>query len=143
MVRILAIAKLNIGRQSGIIEDVGDRKGSSWRSNATWRSEGRSSSSGDSNNRERGLAELGKILRIHAVLEMEDTTIKENGGNSMLFGIDNGTVQGSNELVQRLKKKALTTGGPGVERHSIDNGSDEGRVDSISSNRGDGVKLLA
>ena len=109
---MLAIAKSNIRRQSSIIEDVGDREGSSRRSNATGRSEG---SSRKNRKRERGLAEIGVIPRIQAVFEMEDTNIKENGGNSMMFVISDGSIQGSNELVQRAKQEALTTRELGVQ----------------------------
>ena len=86
---MLAIAKLKIGRQSSIIEDVGDRKGASRCGEGTT-GRGRSSRGND---REWGLTEIERIPWVHAFFEMENTNIKENGGNAMIFGIDNGSVK--------------------------------------------------
>ena len=74
---MLAIAKLKIGRQSSIIEDVGDRKGASRCGEGTT-GRGRSSRSSRSNDREQKLTEIGEIPWIQAVFEMEDANIKEN-----------------------------------------------------------------
>ena len=61
----------------------------------------------------------------------------------MILGIaTDGTGQSSDKLVQGAEEEALTTLLAGVERHIIDNGPDEGGVDSISSNMGDSINTL-
>ena len=86
----------HIGRQGREVEESGDGKGARRRSCATGWSEGSSSSnssnssswssrSSDNNNRERGLADISEVAWVQAVFEMEDTQIKENGGNAMVF----------------------------------------------------------
>jgi len=70
---------------------------------------------------------------------MEDANIKENRDSTIIGIATDGTGQSSDKLVERVEKEALATLLVGVERHSIDDGPDEGGIDSISSNMGDSI----